>query len=134
MRVLVCGGRDYADEKGLRLVLDAMHRVTPFTLMIHGAARGADQLAANWAVAHGIPLRAFPADWNRHGRAAGPRRNEKMLHDGKPEKVVAFPGGRGTAHMVGIARKVGVQVVTVTGSSDGPRRLEALISARKHKT
>lgn len=125
MKVLVCGGRDYSDSKGLYLVLDSFHKVTPISLLIHGAARGADQLAANWASSRGIPLEAYPADWSLHGRAAGPRRNEKMLYEGKPDKVIAFPGGRGTAHMVGIARKAGVQVITVTGSSDGPQRIEA---------
>lgn len=117
MRVLVCGGRDYADEKGLRLVLDAMHKTLPFTLLIHGAASGADHLAAQWALRKGIALKAYPADWKLHGRAAGPIRNEQMLA-AQPDKVIAFPGGRGTAHMVGIARKAGVQVITVDGSTN----------------
>ena len=127
MKLLVCGGRNYADQKGLYLVLDAWHRVNPVSLLIHGAARGADQLAANWASSRGVPLAAYPADWNLHGRSAGPRRNEQMLQEGKPEMVIAFPGGRGTAHMVRIAREAGVKVMTVTGSSNGPKKLEALI-------
>jgi hypothetical protein len=117
VNVLVCGGRDYADAKGLGTVLDAMHKVMPFSMLIHGAARGADSLAASWADSRGIPTLPFPADWQAHGKSAGPRRNERMLRMGKPDKVIAFPGGRGTAHMVRIAQEAGVQVITVTGNS-----------------
>lgn len=58
-----------------------------------------------------VPVIVYHADWNAHGRSAGPIRNAKMLAEGKPDLVVAFPGGKGTAHMVGIARKAGVPVV-----------------------
>ena len=44
----------------------------------------------------GIEIARFPADWNMHGRAAGPIRNQQMLDEGKPELVVSFLGGRGT--------------------------------------
>ena len=130
MKLLACGGRDYADEKGLYMVLDAWHRVSPVSLLIHGAARGADSLAAKWANDRGVATLPFPADWAAHGKRAGPRRNEKMLREGKPEMVIAFPGGRGTAHMVRIAREAGVKVMTVTGSSDGPKRVEALMPSK----
>jgi hypothetical protein len=53
------------------------------------------------------------ADWNTHGRAAGPIRNQRMLDEVKPELVVAFPGGRGTADMVRRAREAGVNVYLV---------------------
>jgi len=48
-----------------------------------------------------------------HGRAAGPVRNAQMLAEGKPDFVVAFPGGRGTADMCKQARARGVKVVEV---------------------
>lgn len=70
------------------------------TLLIHGDARGADRLAARWAVQNGVPVKAFPANWRAHGLAAGPMRNEQMLVEGMPQLVIAFPGGRGTADMV----------------------------------
>jgi hypothetical protein len=110
MRVLVCGGRDYADARALNEALDAIHRETPITRLIHGAARGADSLAATWAVSRGIPASAFPADWKQDGKAAGFIRNARMLRDGRPELVVAFPGGKGTAHMVKLAKDAGVPV------------------------
>ncbi len=110
MKILVCGGRDYANASALNQALDAIQRENNVTRLIHGAARGADSLAAAWARSRGIPALAFPADWATHGKAAGFRRNEAMLREGRPELVVAFPGGKGTAHMVSLAKAVGVPV------------------------
>jgi hypothetical protein len=104
MRVLVCGGRNYGDYVFLSSILTNIHDTTPITLIIHGAANGADSLADRWAATHHVPVRAFPADWVRHGRAAGPLRNKKMLDEGKPDVVVAFPGNKGTRNMVAQAQ------------------------------
>lgn len=111
MRVLVCGGRDFADAVFLNAELDRLHAEYRFTVLIEGCARGADQLAGLWADARGIRHLKFPADWHGLGRKAGPIRNEQMLREGKPNLVVAFPGGRGTAHMSGIARAAGLTVI-----------------------
>jgi len=54
-----------------------------------------------------------PAEWDKFGRRAGPLRNEQMLREGKPDVVVAFPGGRGTAHMVRIAKEAGIDVLEI---------------------
>ena len=66
---------------------------------------------AEWAR---IPVKEYPADWQKHGRAAGPIRNQQMLDEGKPDLVVAFDGGRGTADMIARAEKAGVRVVRAT--------------------
>ena len=112
-RLLVCGGRDYADREFVFQCLDRVHAKRTVMLLIHGAAKGADSLAAEWAKERGIEALPFPVtaeDWNRHGRNAGPMRNQTMLDKGTPEAVVAFPGGRGTAHMVRIAEQAGLPV------------------------
>ena len=106
-RALVCGGRDYDDYAFVEQVLDFYGPDT----VIHGAARGADSLAGCWAAERGVTVEAFPANWHRDGRAAGPIRNVKMLADGRPDVVIAFPGGKGTEHMVKIAKAKGVQVL-----------------------
>ena len=109
-RVLVCGGRDYADWGTLDSVLDLVNPA----VVIHGAARGADSLAGRWArEMHGVTEEAFPADWDKHGKSAGPIRNQRMLDDGKPDMVVAFPGGAGTADMVRRSRAAGILVLRV---------------------
>ena len=108
-KVLVCGGRDYNDRETVQRTLD---RIKPAEI-IHGAARGADTLAGEYARDRGIPCRRFPADWRRHGRSAGFICNRQMLDEGKPELVVAFPGGPGTRNMVKIALERGFPVKTV---------------------
>ena len=81
--------------------------------MIHGCAPGADSLAAEWAELNEVAQSRFPADWVKHGRAAGPIRNKTMLQVGKPDMVVAFPGGKGTADMVHKAQAAKVTVTIV---------------------
>lgn len=109
IRVLVCGGRDYADRAAVFQVLDGLHRARPFGLVIHGGARGADALAGEWAAERGVPRLVMKADWKTHGKAAGPIRNQAML-ERKPDAVVAFPGGAGTRDMVRRADKAGVRI------------------------
>ena len=84
-------------------------------VVIHGAAGGVDEQAMIAAqTLPGVKHLPFQADWNAHGRAAGPIRNKRMLDEGRPELVVAFPGGRGTANMVKQAKAAGVKVIEVT--------------------
>ena len=110
-RILVCGGREYADKAKVYQTLDALLSDNPSVLhIIHGAARGADSLAAAWASSRGIAATAYPAKWDIHGRSAGFVRNTQMLQEGQPHLVVAFPGGAGTAMMIRIARSAGVTV------------------------
>jgi hypothetical protein len=118
-RILVCGGRNYADASLLNATLDnivANIRATASNQsirLIHGAARGADSLAAAWASSRGLAATAYPAKWDIHGRSAGFVRNKQMLDEGQPHLVVAFPGGAGTAMMIRIARNAGVTVKEV---------------------
>ena len=88
MRVLVCGGRDYADKETIAKVLDSLK----IDLLINGAAKGADTLSGQWAEDRNISCLYVPALWDKEGKRAGILRNLRMLHDGDPEMVVAFPG------------------------------------------
>lgn len=107
----MCGGRAYADAERMRQVLDEIHEATPISQIIHGAARGADTIAHRWAQQQPrVAVWPFPADWAANGKAAGPMRNARMLAEGKPELVLAFPGGKGTEDMVARARGAGIEV------------------------
>lgn len=113
-RVLICGGRDPSSE-----VCDAvwnwvMTNCASGDVVIHGAARGVDTQAMIAAqTLPGVKHLPFHADWHTHGRAAGPIRNRRMIEEGKPDLVVAFPGGRGTANMVKQAQSAGIDVTLV---------------------
>lgn len=116
MRLLVCGGRDFEDRKFVFDSLDRIMQRRVVTLVIHGACqdrqgrlKGADRWADEWAEARLIERLPCPADWERYGPKAGPLRNAHMLTHG-PDGLTAFPGGRGTAGMVRLAKDAGVPV------------------------
>lgn len=112
MRVLVCGGRDFGDVDFVNNTLDQMHMLDgPITQVISGGASGADELGHQWALLREVPSQQYFADWEHEGHAAGPIRNLRMLNEGKPDLIMAFPGGRGTADMVRKAKAADVRVI-----------------------
>jgi len=110
MRVLICGGRDFKDFDMLRRELDGLHAERTFTEVIEGGAGGADTMGHDWAKLNDVPTICYLADWETYGRAAGPLRNQRMLDEGKPDLVITFPGGRGTADLVRRAKAVGIPI------------------------
>lgn len=116
MKILVTGGRAFNNQ---RAVFDALTRLDGelpggIDFVIQGGAEGADKHARLWACANERPCATFHAHWSTLGKAAGVLRNEWMLEFGKPDIVIAFPGGKGTAHMVRTARAAGINVRTFT--------------------
>jgi hypothetical protein len=125
MKLLVCGGRDYRNEANVWAALDKVHSKRVISVIIEGGCRtddketnfmyGADYFAHTWALDRGVTCITEPAKWKAKGKAAGPIRNGEMLRKWGPDGVVAFPGGRGTADMVGKARAAGVKVWEIAG-------------------
>jgi hypothetical protein len=117
MKVLVCGGRDYSDRETAWRELDNLHNAAPFNglIIIQGGAPGADALAREWCADRKVMFINETADWKKHGRAAGPIRNQLMLDKYRPDLVLAFPGGRGTADMTQRAEAARVPVIRITG-------------------
>lgn len=116
IRVLVCGGRQYDNDRIVFNSLSRVHAKTPIGLVIHGACMqrgmlsGADRWAEAWAQVNQIPYLGVPARWDTDGRAAGPIRNAQMIADWHPDLVVGFPGGKGTAGMLSLARRAGIEI------------------------
>ena len=110
MRVLVCGGRNFKSPAQVAAELDRLHAEHKFTHLIQGGQTGADQFAKEWAKRRPeIERYECKAKWTQYGKAAGPIRNARML-EWKPDLVVAFAGGPGTANMIAQAEKAGVPV------------------------
>lgn len=109
MRVLVCGGRDYKDYQKVEETLDTIKKDNNILEIIHGDATGADSCAKMWAIANKQPQHSYPAEWEVYGKPAGMIRNRAMLSL-NPDLVIAFPGGKGTANMVKIAREANIEV------------------------
>lgn len=126
MKILVCGGRDYNNKEKVFEVLDklaekhsklysATENWLPSDIrIITGGAKGADDLAAAWAMVNFTDYKEYKADWNKYHKAAGPIRNQQMLDKENPDLVVAFPGGKGTADMIKRAEWEGIKVIKVT--------------------
>ncbi len=114
-RVLICGSRTY---KNAAAIAEAVHGLPTGSVVIHGAARGADSLADLYARQNGLETEAYPLDWDKYGKGAGPVRNKQMLDEGRPTDVIAFvanpTNSPGTANMVlqALARGVPVEVYT----------------------
>lgn len=120
--VLVTGSRDWTDKDTIATAICAALEGRDETLVIHGACRGADQIADAVAGANGFAVLRMPAQWERNGvrdMKAGTRRNEFMLdvvcslaNCGWEVEVLAFmlPESRGTKHMRRISRACGLKV------------------------
>lgn len=115
-RVLITGSRNLNDSSVVHKVLNEELWKRGSLHVVHGGAKGADSIAGTWAQemkAKGFPVtfEVHPANWNAHGKAAGPIRNQKMVDLGA-DIVFAFPRGAspGTRHAIKIARIAGIRV------------------------
>lgn len=117
-RLLVCGGRTYADADKVHSVLNSYFETHAYKMiLIEGGAEGADRLARNWANKLGVPVATVEAQWAwwatfGERKRAGPARNLAMTYL-EPHECVAFPGGRGTKSMVELAVEAGIVVELV---------------------
>ncbi len=118
MRVLVCGSRDFSDRWTMLWFAGVFRNGD---VLIEGGATGADTLARRCVESIGMAVRVleYPAEWTKHGSAAGPIRNKQMLEEGRPDVVLAFvtkplAESKGTADMVRRAKKAGVPVYVVS--------------------
>jgi hypothetical protein len=127
IRVLVCGGRNWSNESVIRQVIDSLPEGT---VIIEGAARGADSIAGKCARERGLEVLEFPANWNAYGKSAGFIRNRQMLEEGKPHIVVGFheniAESKGTKDMLEASRQAGLPTFLVTGEQDVAAVIDAM--------
>lgn len=103
MKVIIAGCRNFHNYKTL---LDAISESGfEITEVVCGGATGVDALGEKWAKEHNIPIKYFPADWDKWGKAAGPKRNKQMSE--YADALIALWDGmsRGTNNMVFYATK-----------------------------
>lgn len=104
-RLAIVGSRGY---QHLQLVAAFVSGLRPSTVVVSGGARGVDRAAEQAARSLGRAVDVLPAEWQRHGRSAGYRRNEQLV--ASVDGLVAFWDGasRGTAHSIRLARQRGI--------------------------
>lgn len=111
--VWVAGGRTFYQREKMFEFLDQYHAEHPIDVIITGSAYGADMLAEEWAKTHAIMYVGVPAKWNEQGKAAGVLRNVRIAEMDlrlKVSTLIAFPGGKGTAHAVQVAQNHDIPV------------------------
>lgn len=129
MKIAVCGGRNFGvnaypednpayqdaedtaewQQEFLGNYLTQLNTEVGIEEIVHGGANGADSLAGYWAAQNKIPTTVFKAAWRTYGKSAGFRRNIQIAAY-KPDLLIAFTGGAGTAHMISIAKEQGIEV------------------------
>ncbi|MEO5341621.1 MAG: DUF2493 domain-containing protein [Magnetococcus sp. MYC-9] len=108
MRVIVAGSRGVSSMGAVARAIESSG--FPVSCVVSGCAPGVDRLGEQWAVAHGLPVARFPADWSRFGRSAGVLRNVAMAQSAAALVAVWDGRSRGTAHMIQSARSAGLAV------------------------
>lgn len=106
MKTIIAGSRNVSDIKIVQAALwNARSAGILITEVVSGGCRGVDGLGERLAREHGFPITVFGADWDTHGRAAGPIRNTKMA-DYADALIAVWDGkSRGTFDMISKARK-----------------------------
>lgn len=128
-RLLVTGARNWnrphTIRDSFRFALNFLGNPHPTQItLVHGNAPGLDTLAAHLANRYGFHTEAHPANWDTHGKAAGPIRNQHMVDLGA-NLCLAYPIGdhtqsRGTYHCLTAAHKAGIPTYIITPT--GPTR------------
>lgn len=115
MRVIIAGSRGITSYQ---TVLDCIKASgMTITEAVSGAARGVDKLGELWAKQNKVPIKSFPADWDKLGRKAGHIRNEQMAK--YATALIAIWDGKspGTGSMIHYAIKYGLNMsVFIRGS------------------
>jgi hypothetical protein len=117
-KVLVTGSRNWDDYLAVENALHNTYLDLHLTRMtvIHGACpAGADAMADEVATGmmeagFAVSIQRYRADWKRHGKAAGFRRNAEMIALGA-DLCLAFirDGSRGASHCAALAEKAGIE-------------------------
>ncbi len=127
MRIVVTGCRRwYIPDVAEVVVARMIARYGAGIVIINGGAPGIDQSFREACADLGVACETFEADWDRYGRAAGPRRNAAMLAAGA-DLVVAFhrdlASSRGTLDCTRQAIALGVPTYLCDDETATPRRL-----------
>ncbi|RWZ87189.1 MAG: DUF2493 domain-containing protein [Hydrotalea sp. AMD] len=109
MRTIIAGSRNFNDYELLCAVIESCP--WEITTIVSGKARGADSLGEKYAKDNDIPVDEFPANWNLHGKGAGPIRNQQMAENAEALIVLWDGISTGTKDMISRARKSNLKIM-----------------------
>lgn len=110
MRCIIAGSREGFTVGDVERAVEQSGWADEITTVLSGGARGVDRDGEEWARLNSKILVIHPADWNRHGKRAGPIRNAQMAQEA--DALIALWDGvsPGTQSMIAIARQRGLRV------------------------
>lgn len=113
MKLIIAGGRDFSDYDLLTKEVETLIVGEADVEIVSGGAKGADRLGEFFAIDHDLPIKRFPADWDRYGKAAGFKRNSEMAD--YADHCICFWDGKskGTGHMINLAKNKGLHITIV---------------------
>lgn len=113
MKVIIAGGRDFADYNLLCTECDIFLANQEEVEIVSGQANGADKLGEQYAKEKGYPIKIFSPEWRTYGKGAGHITNKKMAE--YSNALIAFWDGnsKGTKHMIDTATNTGLIVEVV---------------------
>ena len=99
MKLIIAGGRDmFVGEELLKYAVGHYIKTQPNEI-VSGGASGIDAAGERHAIYGNIDIKRFPANWDEHGRAAGPIRNREMAQYADELLLVWDGKSRGSASM-----------------------------------
>ena len=113
MKVIIAGSRSMTDIERVFNELDSYNEFE-ITEGVCGMAKGVDIIGKEWCLTKGIPVKEFPADWEKFGKAAGPIRNKQMGIYSDCAIVIYNPEiSKGSKNMIDTMKKLGKPVYEV---------------------
>jgi hypothetical protein len=111
MKTIIAGSRGISKFSTVErcIIASGFH----ITEVVSGTARGVDQLGEEWASCYQIPIKRFPADWNKYGKSAGYKRNVQMAEYANALIAIWDGESKGTKHMIDIAKNKELKVFVV---------------------
>ena len=113
VNLIIAGSRYFEDYDLLMETLDEFLTTHSVLEVVSGTCRGADKLGERWAKEHNIPVKQFPAQWDKYGKTAGPIRNREMANYGTHLVAFLTAQSRGTKNMIQEARRRGLEVLVI---------------------
>lgn len=111
-KVVIAGSRQFNGYKFFYSQVDqCLSRIRQEyeLIILSGHCTGVDRMAERYAEENGFQVEVFPAEWDKYGKSAGPRRNKTMVE--AADFAIAFAGGgNGTKSLISLAKAKGIPV------------------------